>query len=153
VSTYRFNRRLISYLGRDSSSALNCYVTYYSECTARKMIARIALSTISVLVSLVLGEMGVRIVYSHFYPDLSLWVNHSVLGYHMRANHRFSFDSSEGYKGEFTTNQMGLVIRNSLKKKTATLTVMFLGDSMLQGTQVAPNENLTEILSRQMGYS
>lgn len=105
------------------------------------------LSLTSIVIGLAIGEIGLRAYLSSRYSYTPTRViNHRILGYYFRPNHQFSDKANDGTDHDFKTDDLGIVLRDSLNVQSD-LTVMFIGDSMLEGALVLPNQNLSELLA------
>jgi hypothetical protein len=114
----------------------------------RRWLGAVALLVSAVVIALMIAEGGVRLFYARWDFEPAAWVNHAVLGYVYRPQHRFVHPTNEEYQGAFLTDDAGLIIRASLDRTPADRAVLFLGDSMLDGQGVAPDENLSEVVAR-----
>jgi lysophospholipase L1-like esterase len=108
-------------------------------------------AAIAVGVGGVLAETAVRLFYHQMAFESAVWVNHRVLGYTYRPNHRYVYrtvDDSGAVAA--TTDADGLVIRASLDRANADRAILFIGDSMLDGQGVGVDENLSEVVARRL---
>jgi lysophospholipase L1-like esterase len=97
-----------------------------------------------------IAELGVRALWARTYPEPSVWINHRVLGQYRRPSFRFRVPQIEGYQGDIQTDADGTIVRASLSPESADRSVMFLGDSMLEGQLIAPDDNLSEVVARRL---
>lgn len=119
--------------------------------TSRALWFRVTLAATgvaAVVAAVALVEGGLRVYLAVRYPAVATKdVNHDLLGDYFRPGHRYSEPSHvEGLSHELATNELGIVDRPSLAS-ASDLTVMMLGDSMLEGAQVAPEGNLSELFA------
>jgi hypothetical protein len=117
---------------------------------ASSVITNALLALGALVVGLTLAEGAIRWLNTRLYPEPLYWVNHPVLGVYRRPLHRYRLPHNEDYRGEFETDADGVILRDSLDPSEADVHVMFLGDSMLDGQAVAPNDNLTEVFARRL---
>lgn len=112
---------------------------------------RLLVSIISLVVSLVLLDIGLRLTEPPFvYPE-PFYINHDRLSYFFapNASHRFLLPNMQ--YARFESDDQGFIIRDGSNQPDPDAhRILFLGDSFLEGAQVRPEENLSVVAINQL---
>src|SRR5574341_1446821 len=123
-----------------------------AEDRARSMGQGLLLAGGSLLVTALLLDVALRLTDPPPVYRPELYTNHEALGYFFSPNQRYESNSPDDeFKAVFYTDADGLIIRDGSNEPRPDATrILFLGDSILRGIEVAADENLSVLAARQL---
>lgn len=111
---------------------------------------------VGLLIGAVFVELTIRLVIAPLpSADDIVYQPHPVLGHTLRANHEYSYTAARGNEfgpHDFVTDEQGLIVRdgNPNIADDDAYRIMMLGDSFVQGNEVAANQNMSVLLQQQI---